>query len=268
MQEKQQEWLDQWSLFKDEELFLFQDWIFPNVLDDFQGKSVLEAGCGGGQHSGFVATLCKELTSVDLNSVQIAKNRNSAATNISFVEDDIASMDLQSQFDVVFSIGVVHHTDNPDEAVRNLIRHLKPGGRLILWVYSKEGNWITENIVERVRGQFISDMHTHSIVGVSRVITLLMYFPIFSLYLLPLKVLPYYEYFQNFRRLSFERNVLNVFDKLNAPQVQFIDEKRIRKWLSHERFSDVHVSRYKGVSWRVSATLERPSGGSERDLQT
>jgi len=73
-----------------------------------------------------------------------------------------------------------------------------------------------------------------------------------SIYLLPLRFLPYYEYFENFRKMSFYRNNLNVFDKLNAPQVEFISSERIQKWFNNKEFEDVHISSYKGVSWRVT----------------
>ena len=267
-QEKQREWLDQWRTFQDDELFLFQDWIHPNGLDTFQGKTVLEAGCGGGQHSSFVAKYCEKLVAVDLNSVEVAKSRNREYTNITFLEEDIATMDLEIRFDLVFSVGVVHHTDNPDRTVRNLIRHLKPGGRLILWVYSKEGNWISEHVVERFRKRFLQSRSTLGLVRISRAITGLMYIPIYTLYYLPMRFLPYYEYFQNFRKLSYERNVLNVFDKLNAPQVQFIEERRVRDWLSSHTFSDVSITRYRGVSWRISATLLGPESDGNGNSYT
>src|SRR5688572_24691248 len=141
-QAKQAEWSEQWKMLQDDELFLFQDWIYPNTLDDFKGKMVLECGCGGGQHTSFVAPYAKSVTAVDLNTTDIAKERNKMFTNVEFVEEDIANMDLGRQFDIVFSIGVVHHTDNPDKTVANLAKHVKPGGKLIVWVYSKEGNYL------------------------------------------------------------------------------------------------------------------------------
>ena len=48
MQKKHKEWHSQWSMLKDDEFFLFKDWIYPNVLEDFKDKEVLECGCGGG----------------------------------------------------------------------------------------------------------------------------------------------------------------------------------------------------------------------------
>ena len=88
---------------------------------------------------------------MDLNTVEIAKERNRKYNNINFVQDDIADMKLGKRFDVVFSVGVVHHTDNPEKTVQNLVEHTKPVGKLILWVYSKEGNFFSEYLVEPIR---------------------------------------------------------------------------------------------------------------------
>jgi hypothetical protein len=83
-----------------------------------------------------------------------------------------------------------------------------------------------------------------------------MYLPIYTVYTLPLRLLPYYSYFENFRKLSFNRNTLNVFDKLNAPQVEFISRDRVARWFPSSEFTDIYIGHYKGVSWRASATLK------------
>jgi SAM-dependent methyltransferase len=169
-------------------------------------------------------------------------------------------VDLGRQFDVVFSIGVLHHTDDPDRSVANLARHVKPGGRLIVWVYSDEGNFLVKNVVEPVRKRFLASMNRERLLGLSKAVTAALYPTVHSVYRLPVRFLPYYEYFDNFRKLSFERNTLNVFDKLNAPQVQFITRARVEGWFPGDRFQDVHVSAYKGVSWRASGTLRGGPG--------
>jgi len=251
-QAKQVEWFEQWNILEDDDLFLFNDWIFPHTLNDFTDKNILECGCGGGQHTALIAPYARTVTSVDLNTIPIAKRRNIGNNNVIFYEADIATMDLGTTFDFVISIGVVHHTDNPDKTIANLKRHVKPGGKIILWVYSEEGNILMKYIVEPFRKYFLLNISRKTLLQLSRLITAIMYLPIYTVYLLPLKFLPYYHYFDNFRKLSFDRNVLNVFDKLNAPQVMFIYEDQAKSWLPNNEFDNVHISAYKNVSWRIS----------------
>ncbi len=250
MQQKS-EWYEQWELLQCNELFLFEDWIYPVTLEDFRGKDVLECGCGGGQHTSFISPYAKSVTAVDLNTIEIAKERNKNFNNIDFLEGNIANMKLGRTFDIVFSIGVIHHTDNPEKTVQNLIEHTKSGGKLIMWIYSKEGNFLTEYLVDPIRTIFLTGLSRKSLLLLSQIITFLMYLPVYSIYSLPLNFLPYYEYFKNFRKLSFYRNSLNVFDKLNAPQTQFISKSRAMSWLTKDNFFPVHISAYNGVSWRI-----------------
>jgi SAM-dependent methyltransferase len=46
---------------------------------------------------------------------------------------------LQQSVDVVFSEGVLHHTDNTQKALEQLVQHLKPLGRVMFYVYRVKG---------------------------------------------------------------------------------------------------------------------------------
>lgn len=254
------EWHDQWALFQDNERFLFEDWIAPVRLEDLAGKDVLEAGCGGGQHTAFMAPVARSVTAVDLNTVDLARERNRRHANVEFVEADIARMDLKRQFDVIVCIGVIHHTDDPDATFLNLYRHLRPGGRLVIWTYSAEGNGLVRFGVEPVRRVFLRRLSRRAVLRVAQATTALLYPPVFSIYRVKsLTFLPYYAYFENFRRLSFERNVLNVFDKLNAPQTRFTTRAKCVEWFSTERFEpdSIVINPYRGVSYTLTGVRRR-----------
>lgn len=251
-QKKQNEWYKQWSMLRDDEFFLFQDWIYPYTMADFRGKEILECGCGGGQHTAFIAPIVKSVTAVDLNTIEIARERNRQFNNVEFIEADIATMNLSKRYDIVFSIGVIHHTDDPEKTFENLKRHVKKDGILIVWVYSMEGNILVRKVVEPIRKVLLKNLSRKFLLLISKILTALMYVPIYTVYMFPLSFLPYYHYFKNFRKLSFYRNTLNVFDKLNAPQVDFISKKRIQHWFNDRTFKDIHISSYNKVSWRGS----------------
>lgn len=254
VQRKESQWTWQWEKTHDDVPWLFEDWIWPNTWETFKGRDVLDLGCGPGHHLALVARHCRHVTGVDLNAIASARRNVGHLANVTLLEGDIATLDLGRTFDVVYVIGVLHHTDDPAASFENALRHCRPGGRLIIWVYSREGNFLNRTFLEGAKKILVDHLPRRVVWELARVVTAVMYLPIYTLYLLPLPFLPFAEYFGNWRRLSFHRNLLNIFDKLNAPQTHFIDKSQLEQWFRPAMFTDVHTSAYKSVSWRASAT--------------
>ena len=254
-QRKQADWHWQWKHLSDDSLFLFHEWIAPHTQETFRDKIVVDAGCGGGQHTLFVAPYARKVYAIDLNTVDLARERNKGARNITYIEDDLATVKLPEKADVLFCIGVIQHTDDPDATFRHLRTLVKPGGLFILWCYSKEGNFLNEYVLEPMKRVIVLRLPKAVIHALAYVLTAMIYPCVYSIYLLPLRFLPYYEYFQNWRKLSYARNMLNVFDKLNAPQTHFIPKETVESWFASDAFTDVRIEPYKGVSWKASGRL-------------
>lgn len=262
-QPRQNEWTEQWTLFADHELSLFRDWIYPNRIEDFAGKAVLDCGCGGGQHVGFCAPFARLVVGVDLNTATIARDRNRTYANAHFVQGDIARIALRKQFDVVYCVGVIHHTVDPDATFENLKRLCHPGGRLVIWCYSSEGNGLMRSLIEPWKGLLVRAFGRHRLRTIAQIFSVVFWMAAHTLYRFPLTRLPYYEYIAGLRVLNFSRIVLNVFDKLNAPITHFIPRHQVEAWFNRSDFKGIHISSYQGVSWRASGTLRRPSAESQ-----
>ena len=83
----------------------------------------------------------------DERSVTRAKETLKDFPNASVLYKSIYEIDWSAEFDIVFSIGVIHHLAEPKKALTKLVAALKPGGMLLVWVYSYEGNeWIVRYV--------------------------------------------------------------------------------------------------------------------------
>ena len=51
----QKQWTYQWARLKNDLLWIFEEWIYPSTVEGMKGKTVLDAGCGRGDHVRHVA---------------------------------------------------------------------------------------------------------------------------------------------------------------------------------------------------------------------
>jgi SAM-dependent methyltransferase len=61
--------------------------------------------------------------------------------NVTFLVDNILTMDLGEVFDVIINMGVLHHLSDMSLGLKNLARHLAEGGYLVLWLYGRYGRF-------------------------------------------------------------------------------------------------------------------------------
>lgn len=110
---------------------------------------VLEAGCGTGQLSSFLALSRRPMVGLDFcaHSLRLAcAFRDRFAIDCAeFVQGDIFQAPFRREvFDVVISLGVLHHTRDPQGAFTALVSHLRPGGHFVLGLYNRYGRLPTK----------------------------------------------------------------------------------------------------------------------------
>ncbi len=106
-----------------------------------RGLKVLDVGCGNGYVLFQYARNGAEVTGVDLTATAIDLCRKRFALNGltgRFVQIDGEHLPYPDDcFDIVCSMGVLHHISNPQPTVDEIYRVLKPGGRLIAMLYHR-----------------------------------------------------------------------------------------------------------------------------------
>ncbi len=120
----------------------FWDYMLPHTPESFRRKRVLDAGCGNGRHAYYAAENGAEVWAIDIGSaVDVAKRNNQRHDNVRVAQADIYHLPFEPEsFDLIYSIGVLHHLPDPESAFRNLLQYLKPGGWIHIYLYWKPEN--------------------------------------------------------------------------------------------------------------------------------
>ncbi len=108
------------------------------ALEAVDGKCLLDVGCGTGRMSRHFASLGAQVTGIDFaaSAVEIAR-RESQGLEIDYRCLSVFDLDDEALYDVVASWGSLtvacKTEDDFRDAVRRMIRALKPGGRLLMF---------------------------------------------------------------------------------------------------------------------------------------
>ncbi len=115
------------------------------------GARLLDLGCGEGRHSVAAARYGFRVTAVDLEpgALERAKTRARAAgvKGLRFFKADALALQFAPEcFDIILDFGCLHHQRKADWPgyERSVLRTLKPGGYLILSVFSPRFRFFTE----------------------------------------------------------------------------------------------------------------------------
>ena len=100
-----------WATYEEE----FLDWVAPLQPAFFREKVVLDAGCGMGRNTAVAARLgASRVIGIDLSaSVESAHRFTTHLPNAAIVQADLYRLPFTAPFDLVFSIGVIHHLPDP-----------------------------------------------------------------------------------------------------------------------------------------------------------
>jgi SAM-dependent methyltransferase/uncharacterized protein YbaR (Trm112 family) len=103
------------------------------------GKIGLDAGSGCGTDTAVLATRhpSVEMISMDISEgVYATRKRTEHLPNVHVVRGSVLAMPVRSEVcDFGYSFGVLHHTTNPEQGLKEITRVLKPGGGVSLYLY-------------------------------------------------------------------------------------------------------------------------------------
>jgi len=132
---------ENFSEYSKEQESQFIEWVKGLGVGKFKGKKVLDVGCGAGRNTWWAmkagADHCTAID-VDTKSLEAAKRNLDGIPNTIVEKRSAYEIGYKKEFDIAFSIGVIHHLEFPLKALNQMRDSVRQGGKVLIWVYGSE----------------------------------------------------------------------------------------------------------------------------------
>jgi len=217
---------------------------------ELRGLSVADVGSGAGRTAIMLARRGAKVTAIEPSSAFDVLQRNTAGLDIRCLR--LRGEEIPADgFDLVTSFGVIHHIPDPAPTMRAIFDSLRPGGRVLIWVYGREGNGLYLSIFGPLRA--ITTRLPH------RVLSGLCWLlgGIASAYgcvaeRLPLPMANYFR--RVFMQMPADVRRLIIYDQLNPAWAKYYRREEVEQLLADAGFSDIRLHHRHGYSWTAIGT--------------
>jgi len=115
------------------------------VAQPSPGEKGLDLGCGTGVHTLMLARQGLLVKGIDISAPMLEKAREKTRGRdipVEFIQGSVYELPFpEESFDLVLGITVFEFLKNPQEAAREALRVLKPGGRMVIGVLGDRSPW-------------------------------------------------------------------------------------------------------------------------------
>lgn len=234
----------------------------------FDGKLGIDAGSGMGDDTEYLAQRFPNLTllSLDLSlGVHVTQKRVKEFPNVHLLRASLLQLPLKDQLaDFVYSYGVLHHTEDPEKGFDEAARVIKPGGRVILYLYENHAQHRVKKEMLKVVGWIRKGtvrLPPQVLYGLCRVLSPF----VVLLFSWPAGLLRRFKKSRAFSEkipFNFGRGLWSLtgdlYDRFSAPIEFRFSAETIREWYQRKGFRDVQVTRLKGIAGLVSVAERSP----------
>jgi ubiquinone/menaquinone biosynthesis C-methylase UbiE len=103
--------------------------MFDKFLPGLNNKEILDVGCGLGMMMEYFSKQGNEVVGIDIAPRVVKENRRRGLT---VVEADARNLPfVDESFDLVYSLGVIEHFEETQQALQEQVRTCKPGGVVV-----------------------------------------------------------------------------------------------------------------------------------------
>jgi 2-polyprenyl-3-methyl-5-hydroxy-6-metoxy-1,4-benzoquinol methylase len=222
----------------------FLHFLSPYIKEkDLKNKMTLDIGCGSGRFTKWGA-LCgaKVAFGTDLGeSVEVAYKLTKEMDNVCIVQADIYSMPFKNQFDIAYSIGVLHHLPKPQEGFSQLPITLKSEGKMLIWVYNRRNNKRALYFYEPLRDLLkkLPKPLLFKLCYIPGGIVHLLNYSTHFLNFIGTKKLAKKMPFAYYANFPFNMKLNDAFDVLATPKSNYYYSEEIEKWFSDSKLKNI-----------------------------
>ena len=135
--------------------------LLERFAQGMQGRSLLEVGCGLGLELGWLGRLGYKVTGVDLapRAVDLCNDYlGRLGVDGQAVAQNAEALEFpDDSFDAVYSSGVLQHTPNIEQAIGEVWRVLRPGGKILIILYHRHSWFYLLHRLSGINIEFASD---------------------------------------------------------------------------------------------------------------
>ncbi len=217
---------------------------------------ILDAGCGQGIDSFRMAERTNgSVVSMDLSEggAAVTRQRTQHLANVHVLRGDVERLPLiDGQFDFVYSYGVLHHTPHPEKGLSELVRVLKPGGLLAIYLYE---DFQGRSAIERALLKLINGLRGVTVAMAPRQLYRLCLAGspvVYVVLTLPAKFLKLLGFEKLSRRIPYHHGTgpfsmaADLYDRFAAPIEKRYSRAIIEKWLRGYGLQGVNVAFMRG----------------------
>jgi SAM-dependent methyltransferase len=246
---------EQWSHYGGNDGFygsveLLQDMFGPLVaVGELEDARVADIGSGTGRIVRMLVDAGAEhVVAVEPSvGVEILKeNTRDIAAQVEIVHGPGEAVPAGRDFDFVVSIGVIQFIRDPLPTLQAAREALRPGGKLVIWVYGKEGNRLYVALVQALRAVTTRLPH-FALAFLCSALTILVDAYIFACRWIPLPMRDYMLH--TLSRVSRDKRKLTIYDQLNPTYAKYYRGEEVREMLERAGFCDVRLHHRRGYSW-------------------
>jgi SAM-dependent methyltransferase len=236
---------------------MLKDILEPQLpLSEIAGCRVAEIGSGTGRIVNMLlAAGAEHVVALEPSEAMTVLRENTVANadRITYVAATGEHLPLTSPYDIVVSIGVLHHVVDPRPIVARAREALKPGGWIVVWLYGLEGNEAYLRLVLPLR-RVTCVMPDVLLRAFTHLLTVFLMGYIALCRVVPL---PMRKYMTNvLGKYTYPPLWLTVFDQLNPAYAKYYRKDEALALLKDAGFTNVECSHRHGYSWTVVGRKE------------